>query len=111
MPIATSQAVVTATIANGGTLSDAVDLGASTVCGLILPAAFTGTGLSFQVSADGVTYVALYDSSNTAESMTVTQGRAYSVNPSVFAGWQYAKVVSNAAEGASRAVTLVVRPV
>lgn len=101
----------TATIANGATISDGIPLLSGTITGLILPAAFTGTALTFQVSQDGSTYTALYDSSNTAESMTVAQGRAYSVNPAVFAGWQYAKVVSNAAEGASRAVMLVVRPV
>lgn len=101
----------TATIADVGTVSDAVPLLNGTITGIVMPAAFTGTALSFQVSADGVTYTALYDASNALEGIIVTQGRAYSVNPTVFAGWPYAKVVSNATEGGSRAVTLVVRPV
>lgn len=101
----------TATIASGDTTSNAVDLSNGTITGLSMPAAFTGTALTFQVSMDGATYQLLYDSTNTLESMTVAQGRAYSVNPSVFAGWLYVKLVSNVAEGAARAVTLAIQPV
>lgn len=104
-------AVLTATIASGQTVSGAVALPSATMSGLILPAAFTGTSISFQVSVDGSAYVALYDSSNALETVTVTQARAYSLNPTVFAGWPYAKLVSNAAEGGSRAITVVTRPV
>lgn len=111
MPRSTSIATATATIANGATVSGVVALDAATVTGIVLPAAFTGTSLSFQVSADGSTYVALYDSTNTLESMTVTQGRGYSVNPAVFSGWPYMKVVSGSTEGGSRDLILVTRPV
>jgi hypothetical protein len=106
-----SKTLVTATIASGASTSGAIALGAGTITGIVLPAAFTGTALSFQVSADGSTYVALYDSTNTLESMTVAQGRGYSVNPAVFAGWPYMKVVSGSTEAGSRDLILVTRPV
>lgn len=106
-----SKANLTATIASSGTTSGVVTLGSATITGIVLPAAFTGTTLTFQVSADGSTYVALYDSTDTLETMTVTQGHGYSVNPTVFAGWPYMKVVSGSTEGSSRTITLVTRPV
>jgi hypothetical protein len=106
-----SKTLATATIASAATTSGAITLGANTITGMVLPAAFTGTALSFQVSADGATYVALYDSTNTLETMTVAQGRGYSVNPTVFAGWPYMKIISGSTEAASRAITLVTRPV
>jgi hypothetical protein len=60
-----SKTLATATIASAATTSGAITLGANTITGMVLPAAFTGTALSFQVSADGATYGALYDSTNT----------------------------------------------
>jgi hypothetical protein len=76
-----------------------------------MPAAFTGTTLTFQVSADGSTYVPLYDSSGTLQSMTVAVSCGYSLNPTVFAGWPYLKVVSGSAQGRIAAITLLTRPV
>lgn len=111
MPRSTSIQAVTATIANSATVSNAVTLDAATITGIVMPAAFTGTTLTFQVSADGSTYVALYDSTGTLESMTVAVSCGYSLNPAVFAGWPYMKVVSGSTEGGSRAITLVTRPV
>jgi hypothetical protein len=111
VPRSTSIVAVTATIANGATVSGAVDLGAATVTGIQMPAAFTGTTLTFQVSADGSTYVPLYDSSGTLQSMTVAVSCGYSLNPTVFAGWPYLKVVSGSAQVGSVAITLLTRPV
>lgn len=107
--IITASAVIT--IATSTTVSAAVDLGANTITGIQMPAAFTGTALTFQVSSDGSTYVPLYDASSTQYSMPVGPSRGYSIDPAVFAGWPYVKVVSGTTEVANRTITLLVRPV
>jgi hypothetical protein len=106
---ANSRQSLTATIANGATISDAQAIYAQTVCGIITPATLTGTALSFQVSQDGVTYYPLYDSTNTLMSVTVGASRAYTFDPAAFNPWNFVKVVSNATEGGSRAFVLAVR--
>ena len=101
-----------AVIANGGTVSAEVDLIGTSVCGMVLPAAFSGTSVTFQTAiALGGTYQPLYDSTNTQVSIPVTQARNYSLNPATFAAWRYIRVVSSTAEGAERTVTLVCRQV
>lgn len=99
----------TVTIANGATVSSAIDLQGCTMCGIILPAAFTGVALTFQVSDDNVTYQAAYNTSNTALSATVAQGRSYMLTPTDFAGVRYVKLVSGSAEGAARTIKILTR--
>lgn len=102
----------TVTIANSGTTSGEADLIGTSLCGIIMPAAFTGTSLTFQVSnASGGTYQTLYDSTNATISVAVTQGRSYSLNPTNFAAWRYIKVVSGSSEGAARDIILVSRQI
>lgn len=50
-----------ATIAAGTALSGPVALGALTLVGISMPAAWTAAPLTFQVSPDGVTWQELYD--------------------------------------------------
>lgn len=95
------------------TKSAVIDLVGGTLCGLFMPAAFTGTAITFEVSNDVAgTFHPLHDSSG-AVSVTVAQQRAYSVNPITFYGWRYIKIVSNAAANgdAGRIVTLAVRDI
>jgi hypothetical protein len=114
MPISTSVAVLTATIANGATLSDVVDLGASAVCGMILPT-LTGTTLSIQgCDTSGGTYATLKDINGTAATITVATvgaGAYLYLDPLMTAGWQYIKLLSQAAEGSARSIKLLIRPV
>lgn len=105
----------TATIASGGTVSNACDLGTLAagqgLAGFVIPASFTGTAITFQVSVDDSTYQALYNS-NTQLSITVAQGRSYGFNADTRAllfGWRYVKLVSGSAEGGSRDIKLLVR--
>jgi hypothetical protein len=103
--------VRTVTIANGQTTSDALDCINGTVVGILTPAALTGTAFTFSVSADGVTYNTLYSDAGTAVSVTVAASRYIYLDPTVFAGVRYVKVISGSAEGAQRIITLVLRPV
>jgi hypothetical protein len=100
--------VMTATIANGQTTSQALAIQAYRNFGLQLPAAFTGASIKFQVSADNVTYQDLYDRNNTLVSVTVVQGRSYDL-PGELADWAFVKIVSASAEGADRALTLIAK--
>jgi hypothetical protein len=101
---------ISATILSGQTKSAAVSLAGFTLTGIITPAALDGTSLSFDVSADGSTFVPLYDSTNTAQTVTAGVSRGYALNPQVFMNWNQIKVVSNASESADHVITLVARP-
>jgi hypothetical protein len=102
-------------IANGQTTSSDGSGGGGLVIdgnGLItalIPAAFTGTAISFQVSLDDTTYYPLYNADGTLYSVTVATSHAVALDPSTFVAVAFVKVVSNASEGGARVVTLVGR--
>lgn len=100
----------TTTIANAGTKSAAINMGGLGLVGIVIPAAFTGTALTFEVcdTADG-TFAPLYNSSNTLVSMTIAQGRSYAVDPALFQGYAFIKFVSGSAESAARTITYTLR--
>ena len=100
------KAALTVTIANGQTVSTAADLAGASICGVWLPAAFTGTTLTFQASrtVDG-TYGAVQGVSLTP----VAAGQFVPVDPTKFYGVRFVKVVSGSAEGAARSVILATR--
>lgn len=91
---------LTATIANGQTTSDAVNVGVAEYIGFILPAAFTGTGMTFQVSHNGVDFTL-----HSEASMTVAQGRAYRL-PANVAVFPWIRFVSGSAEGGARSIVV-----
>jgi hypothetical protein len=95
-------------IALGETESEPIPAHALCQGGFILPAAFEGTSISFKVSHNGVTYVALYDATDTLVAVTVTQGRAYAFPIALFP-FPFIKLVSNAAGGedAAREIQIV----
>ncbi len=105
--------VITATIANGQTVGVAVRIppptnGLAVLCALSMPAAFTGTAITFQVSIDGgTTWNALYDDTGTLVTVTVAASRHIRLIPSLFAGLDHIKLVSGSAEGAARSIGLV----
>ena len=101
--------LVNVVIDSGETVSEAGDIAQARLVGIVIPAAFTGTALTFQVSADGTTYQGLYDDAGSAVSLTVAQGRTYSFKVDdlgCLSQWRYIKVVSGSAEGADRTVGL-----
>lgn len=99
-----------ATIAASATVSSAIDLGGFVLCGIQVPAAFTGVALTFQASMDGVTYQPMRNTySGTALSYTVAQGEYIAVNPVDFYGVNFLKIVSGSTESALRNLVLAVR--
>lgn len=93
------------TIANGQTDSSAIPTGGFTLCGLFLPAAFTGASISFLASSDGVTYVPVRSTtSGTLLSYTVTVSTYLSIDPKDFQGIAFLKIKSASAEGGARSL-------
>lgn len=108
---ASSEQRVTLTIANGATLSDAVDCGLARAARIGMPAAFTGTSLGVNVlAADGVTYNTLYDKTGAAYAIVCAASREIILPLSDFLGVSNFKLVSNAAEGAARSITVTLVP-
>jgi len=94
----------TITIASSGTVSGALDLAGRALVGFLLPATFTGTAITFQVSVDGTTYTAVYNTSNAVLSVTVTQGRVYALAPTDLLCSRYIKLVSGTTENGARSI-------
>lgn len=106
----------TATIANGQSLSGAVDLGTMRLFAIVMPATMTGTSLTFQASHDGSTYNNVYDDGGNELTYTTAASRYIVVSsPAKWIGIRYLKVRSGTsgsatAEGGARSITLVVVP-
>lgn len=106
---------VTATISSGGSLSAAVPLGAATLVGISMPAAWDTAGLTFQASVDGTTFQDVQTTS--AElSMTAAASKYIAVDPAVWRGVNLLKVRSGTSgtpvnQTADRTITLVLRMV
>lgn len=100
---------LSATIANGQTVSGVVDLKKRSPVGLLLPSALTGTAITFQMSdtLDG-TYVAIH-SGGAALSVTVGTSRYVVLDPANFRGVRFLKLVSGSAEGAARTILVATR--
>lgn len=92
-------------IANGQTKSAAIPTGGKTLCGIILPAAFTGVALTFEASSavDG-TFVPVKKADGSSLSYTVAQGTFVAIDPKDFYGIAFLKLVSGSAEGGARTV-------
>lgn len=98
-----------ATIASGGATSGAIDLGGRVLCGIFLPSTFTGSVLTFTGAATlGGTYKTV-QSAGSDYSINVAGGKYVAVDPQVFSGIQYLKIVSGSTEGADRALTIASR--
>lgn len=109
--------LVSVSIANGASLSDAGNLGPFRLVGIVMPATWTAANLTFQVSDDaGTTYNNLYDDLGTEVTVTAAASRYIALDPAVFAGINYLKVRSGTSgsavnQGGDRTITLVTRPV
>ncbi len=86
---------IQATIAAGGSLSEAVNLVGKRVCALRSPSAVTGTTYTFEVSTDGVNFAPFYDQTGTE--VTAIHGgtaRVTQVDPAQFAAVTHIRVRS-----------------
>lgn len=110
VPVEKYLVIAAATIANGVTTSAAIPTTGLSLVGVQLPAAFTGTTLTFQGSVDGTTYQPVYSTtSGTALSYTVAQGHYVAVDPIPFYGLAYIKLVSGSSEGGARSFSVALK--
>jgi|SRR5882757_10712358 len=103
MIIATGSVVyATETIPISTSTSGIITTKGMCLCGIQLPASFTGTALTFTAATavDG-TYQAVYNKSGLV-SYTVAAGRYQAIDPLDFHGVQFMKIVSNGTEAAAR---------
>ena len=99
MPIRWKQTVVIPTEAGGASLSPGYDVGGGAKdIGVIMPAVWVAAAVSYQVSADGVTYTNLYTENGTEVTSAVAQGLTQSLNTTAphLSAWRYIKVRSGA---------------
>lgn len=110
-----------ATIANGASLSGAVDLGIKDsghkVVGIVMPAAWTAANLTFQASSDNSTFNDLYDDNGTELNINAAQARAIGLRKDqsdVLGRWRFIKVRSGTTgtpvnQNAARTVEIVTK--
>ena len=99
------------TIASGQTTSNQVELNGRTVVGVYMPAAFTGSALTFLVEdADGNDKT-MADGAGADVSKTVAADKMVLLNPADFAAVNKVKLVSGSSEAADRHFYLAVREV
>jgi hypothetical protein len=99
----------TATIANAGTTSGAIDLTVGSLCGIYLPATFTGTALSFTCSPTLTgTYQTWKDATGADIALVVAQGNNYKINPADFIGVKFLKLIAST-QSQESIITVAVR--
>lgn len=93
-----------AIIAASGTKTGVINCNGMALCGIKLPASFTGTALTFEMcdTAAGTFVPVKNTASGTALSYTVAQGTYCAIDPKDFAGIQFLKIVSGSTEGSAR---------
>jgi hypothetical protein len=100
-----------AVIPNSGTISAAVDLVGTGLVAIQLPAAMTGTAISFQGSADGTTFGAIHDGAGAAVSITIAANLVVVVPSSITNGSRWLKLVSGSTEAAERTIKLITKAI
>jgi hypothetical protein len=108
---------VPVTIANGASLSAAIDLGGLRLFGVAIPPAWTAASLSFQMSPDGgATWYELLDQAGNAITAAATASSCMTLDPKPFAPLQLIKIRSGLSSApvtqtADRALKLILRSV
>jgi hypothetical protein len=103
---------MTFVIANGGTESAGKQLLSQHLIGLDMPAAFTGTSVTFEVSQDNVTYKPVTKDDGNAYTVTVAANKVVAINAAytaLMSRYTYLRIKSNAAEGAERTIEAITR--
>ena len=78
---------VQAVIGAGQSLSAEVDLGPGTLVGIVIPSGWSSASLTFQATADGVSWSELVNSAGAALSMGVFSGGQYAaIDPTLWRG-------------------------
>lgn len=93
----------TANIAGGQQASGGFKTNGLSLCGILMPAAFTGTALTFLASVDGVDFFPIYNAAGVV-SYSAQAGQYIAIDPQDFYGVTYLQIKSGSAEAATRAL-------
>jgi hypothetical protein len=97
---------------SGTDASAAIDCTRYQLVGIYTPGTLTSTAITFQASADNSTFVTVMEVGGAATySVTVSTSDYVPLDPRVFAGAQYVKLVPGSSEASARSITCVLRPV
>ena len=99
----------TATIASGQAKSTIIPIGYASAYAVVMPAAFTGTSITFEVShhpTDAATFVPLYDDSGALVTVPVAAGRGITL-PNALFPWGNFRIVSDSTQGATRTLIIM----
>lgn len=99
----------TIAIASGQTTSGSQPTNGMQLVGCQLPAAFTGTQISFTVATTATGTYQELDNSSGQVKYTVAQGKFIAINPADFAGVQFFKIVSGSSEGGARSLVCAMK--
>lgn len=95
------------TIASSGTISTAIQLQSNRVpVAITIPAAFSGTSVTFQASFDDATYFPVYDE-GTQYTVGVGTSRHIGLKRIAMDGVRYFKLVSTSSETAARTIGVI----
>lgn len=87
-------ATFTATIATGQSLSGEVDIGANSLVGIAMPAAWTAASITFQVSPDGGTTWLELQTVSSEYTVTAAASQFIAIDPTALKGFNAIKVRS-----------------
>jgi hypothetical protein len=97
----------TVTIASSGTVSTTVTMENNRVpLAIFMPAAFSGTSVKFEASADGSNFFRVYNAGADYEP-TVSASKYVTLNQSIMDSVRYVKLVSTSTETAARTITII----
>lgn len=104
------------TIASGASLSAAIELKGTVPVAIVMPATWTAAALTFQGSADGVTYGNVYSTGGSEMTAQAAATRFILLEPADFVAIRWLKVRSGTSgtpvnQAAERTLTVVERPV
>lgn len=103
---------IKATILNTATESAAIDISGTTLVGFIIPAAFQGTTINFQVSIDGTTFFTLDDYQGNVVTITgIAAGNAINWQRGDLSPWQHLKLVAGSAQTSDIEIQCITEPV
>lgn len=97
------------TIAEGATVTQTVNVKSYTSGAFQLPAAFTGTALTIEVSVDGTTFKALKNAAGTAVTVPTVAAAEQLPIPAEAFSFPYLRLKSGTAEAAARTVKIFVK--
>lgn len=102
----------TTTIPSGTALSAQLDLVGEAVASIIFPAAWTAADMTVLVSADGITFVSLYNMDGTEFTIKAAASKALIITPGMLGSFRYIQFRSGTLavavnQGADRVLTIL----